>query len=205
MVWVDQIKAVKKVQDHYFKKAKKQGFPARSVYKLEEAQKKYRFLRPGQTVLDLGAYPGSWSKYASGIVGPKGMIVAVDIQKPGVTADNLCLLQKDVYDLKLSKLREISPYFDVVLSDMAPKTTGSKDVDHFRSIALAERALVLAGELLKPGGTFFCKVFQGEDLSSFRDKCRESFRSVRVVKPKSSRPESVELFLLCIDRKHHTG
>ncbi len=196
---------MKKVQDHYFKKAKKHGFPARSVYKLEEAQKKYGFLRPGQTVLDLGAYPGSWSKYAAGVAGPKGMVVAVDIQKPGVMADNICLLQRDVYDLKLSKLREISPYFDVVLSDMAPKTTGHKDVDHFRSVALAERALVLAGELLKPGGTFFCKVFQGEDFPSFRDKCRESFRSVRVVKPKSSRPESVELFLLCIDRKQHTG
>jgi 23S rRNA (uridine2552-2'-O)-methyltransferase len=192
---------VKKVQDHYFKKAKKQGFPARSVYKLEEAQKKYGFLGPGQTVLDLGAYPGSWSKYAAGVAGPKGLVVAVDIQKSGVKADNICVLQRDVYDLKASKLREISPYFDVILSDMAPKTTGRKDVDHFMSVALAERALVLAGELLKPGGTFFCKVFQGEDFPSFRDKCKESFRSVRVVKPKSSRPESVELFLLCIGRK----
>ncbi|HDH98615.1 MAG TPA: RlmE family RNA methyltransferase [Deltaproteobacteria bacterium] len=196
---------MKKVQDHYFKKAKKQGFPARSVYKLEEAQKKYRFLRPGQTVLDLGAYPGSWSKYAAGVAGPKGLVVAVDIQKPSVMADNICLLQRDVYDLKASKLREISPYFDVVLSDMAPKTTGRKDVDHFRSVALAERALVLAKELLKSGGTFFCKVFQGEDLPFFRDNCRKSFRSVRVVKPKSSRPESVELFLLCTDIKQHTG
>ena len=168
-------------------------------------QKKYLFLRIGQTILDLGAYPGSWLKYAAGITGPKGMVVAVDIQKPGVMADNLCLLQRDVYDLKLSELREISPYFDVVLSDMAPRTTGRKDVDHLRSIALAERALVLAGELLKPGGTFFCKVFQGEDLPFFREKCKERFRSVRVVKPKSSRPESVELFLLCIDRKQHAG
>ena len=192
---------MKKVQDHYFKKARKQGFPARSVYKLEEAQKKYRFLKSGQTVLDLGAYPGSWSKYAAGVAGPRGLVVAVDIQKPGVMADNACVLQRDVYDLKVSELREISPYFDVVLSDMAPKTTGRKDVDHLRSIALAERALVLATELLKPGGTFFCKVFQGEDFPSFRDNCRKSFRSVRVVKPKSSRPESVELFLLCMGRK----
>ncbi len=192
---------MKRVQDHYFKKARKQGFPARSVYKLEEAQKKYRFLKSGQTVLDLGAYPGSWSKYAAGVAGPRGLVVAVDIQKPGAMADNACVLQRDVYDLKVSELREISPYFDVVLSDMAPKTTGRKDVDHLRSIALAERALVLATELLKPGGTFFCKVFQGEDFPSFRDNCRKSFRSVRVVKPKSSRPESVELFLLCIGRK----
>jgi len=196
---------VKKVRDHYFKKARKQGFPARSVYKLEEAQKKYRFLKPGQAVLDLGACPGSWSKYAAGVAGPKGLVVAVDIQKLSVMADNIRVLQRDVYDLKLSELREISPYFAVVLSDMAPKTTGRKDVDHFRSVALAERALVLARELLKPGGTFFCKVFQGEDFPSFRNDCRESFRSVRVVKPKSSRPESVELFLLCTDKKQRTG
>ncbi|RKX60012.1 MAG: 50S rRNA methyltransferase [Thermodesulfobacteriota bacterium] len=196
---------MKKVRDHYFKKARKQGFPARSVYKLEEAQKKYRFLKPGQAVLDLGACPGSWSKYAAGVAGPKGLVVAVDIQKLSVMADNIRVLQRDVYDLKLSELREISPYFAVVLSDMAPKTTGRKDVDHFRSVALAERALVLARELLKPGGTFFCKVFQGEDFPSFRNDCRESFRSVRVVKPKSSRPESVELFLLCTDKKQRTG
>ena len=196
---------MKKVRDHYFKKARKQGFPARSVFKLEEAQKKYRFLKPGQAVLDLGACPGSWSKYAAGVAGPKGLVVAVDIQKLSVMADNIRVLQRDVYDLKLSELREISPYFAVVLSDMAPKTTGRKDVDHFRSVALAERALVLARELLKPGGTFFCKVFQGEDFPSFRNDCRESFRSVRVVKPKSSRPESVELFLLCTDKKQRTG
>jgi 23S rRNA (uridine2552-2'-O)-methyltransferase len=165
---------VKKVRNHYFKKARKQGFPARSVYKLEEAQNKYRFLKPGQTVLDLGAYPGSWSKYAARVAGPEGLVVAVDIQKPGVMPDNAYVLQRDVYDLKVSELREISPYFDVVLSDMAPKTIGRKDVDHFRSIALAERALVLARELLKPGST---------------------------IKPKSSRPESVELFLLCTGRK----
>ena len=133
---------MKKVRDHYFKKARKQGFPARSVYKLEEAQKKYRFLKPGQAVLDLGACPGSWSKYAAGVAGLKGLVVAVDIQKLSVMADNIHVLQRDVCDLKLSELREISPYFAVVLSDMAPKTTGRKDVDHFRSVALAERALV---------------------------------------------------------------
>jgi 23S rRNA (uridine2552-2'-O)-methyltransferase len=192
---------VKKVRDHYFKKAMKQGFPARSVFKLEEAQKKHGFLKSGQTVLDLGAYPGSWSKYTAVVAGPKGLVVAVDIQKLGIMANNVCVLQRDVYNLKVSELREISLYFDVVLSDMAPKTTGRKDVDHFRSIALAERALVLARELLKPGGSFFCKVFQGEDFPFFRDNCKEGFRSVRVIKPKSSRPESVELFLLCIDRK----
>lgn len=192
---------MKKVQDHYFKKAKEQGFPARSVYKLKEAQEKYGFLKPGQRVMDLGASPGSWSKYTSGVTGSKGLVVAVDIQKLDIIADNVRLLQNNVYDLKSASLKEFSPYFDVILSDMAPKTTGRKDVDHFRSIALAERALVLAGDLLKPGGTFFCKVFQGEDFPFFRDKCRKSFQSVRMIKPKSSRSESVETFLLCTGRK----
>jgi 23S rRNA (uridine2552-2'-O)-methyltransferase len=192
---------VKKVQDHYFKKAKKQGFPARSVYKLKEAQEKYGFLKPGQRVMDLGAFPGSWSKYTSRVTGSKGLVVAVDIQQLDIIADNICILQKNVYDLNFSSLKEISPYFDVVLSDMAPKTTGRKDVDHFRSIALAERALVLAEDLLKPGGTLFCKVFQGEDFPLFRGKCGKSFKSVRMIKPKSSRSESVETFLLCTLKK----
>ncbi|OPL12521.1 MAG: hypothetical protein AVO38_14940 [delta proteobacterium ML8_D] len=193
---------MKKVQDHYFKKAKEQGFPARSVYKLKEAQEKYGFLGQGQRVIDLGASPGSWSKYTSGLMGSKGLMVAVDVQKFDIIADNVRILQKNVYDLQSADLKEFSPYFDVILSDMAPKTTGRKDVDHFRSIALAERALVLAGDLLRPGGTFFCKVFQGEDFAFFRDKCRKVFQSVRIFKPKSSRSESVEIFLLCTGKKY---
>lgn len=188
---------MRKTQDYYFKKAKKEGFPARSVYKLEEAQKKYRFLGPGQTVLDLGAYPGSWTKYVASLIGPSGLVVAVDLQKLGGMADNVRVLQRDVYSPEILDIIKNFPLFDVVLSDMAPKTTGRKDVDHFRSIALAERALFLAQEFLKPSGIFFCKVFQGGDFPSFRDRCRSIFKSVRVIKPKSSRPESVEIFLLC--------
>ena len=188
---------MRKIRDYYLKKAKKEGFPARSVYKLEETQKKYRFLRPGQTVLDLGAYPGSWTKYVAGLVGPDGLVVAVDVRRLGGMADNVYTLQGDIYDLEPSDLMKISPLFDVVLSDMAPKTTGRRDVDHFRSVALAERALFFAQEILKPEGVFFCKVFQGGDFPCFQNKCRSSFKSVRIIKPKSSRPESVEIFLLC--------
>ena len=188
---------MRKTQDYYFKRAKKEGFPARSVYKLEEAQKKYGFLRPGQSVLDLGAYPGSWTKYVARLVGPDGLVMAIDVRRLRGVADNVYSLQGDIYDLEPSDLMKISPVFDVVLSDMAPKTTGRRDVDHFRSIALAERALSFAREVLRPGGIFFCKAFQGGDFPCFQDKCRSSFKSVRVIKPKSSRPESVEIFLLC--------
>ncbi len=188
---------MRKTQDYYFKKAKEEGFPARSVYKLKEAQEKYGFLRPGQTVLDLGAYPGSWTKYVARLVGPKGLVVAVDLQRLECVADNVSVLQGDVYDLEPSDLMKISLVFDVVLSDMAPKTTGRRDVDHFRSIGLAGRALSFTQEILRPGGTFFCKVFQGEDFPAFLARCRSIFKSVRVIKPRSSRPESVEVFMLC--------
>jgi 23S rRNA (uridine2552-2'-O)-methyltransferase len=188
---------LRKTQDYYFKKAKKQGFPARSVYKLEEAQKSHNFIKPGQAVLDLGAYPGSWTKYVARLVGPSGLVVAVDLERLRGVADNVCVLQGNVYDLGPPDFREISSLFDVVLSDMAPKTTGHRDVDHFRSIALSERALFFADELLRPGGTFFCKVFQGTDFPAFLARCRSIFESVRIIKPKSSRPESVEIFLLC--------
>ncbi|HID97730.1 MAG TPA: RlmE family RNA methyltransferase [Thermodesulfobacteriaceae bacterium] len=188
---------MKKVQDYYFKKAKKEGYPARSVYKLEETDRKYHLLRKGDTVLDLGAYPGSWTRYAARIAGPGGLVVAVDLRRVRDMGKNVKNLEANVLEIDPARLRRIRRHFDVVLSDMAPKTTGRRDVDHYRSVELAERALFLAEELLARRGTFFCKIFQGEDLPAFRDRCREQFDSVRMVKPKSSRPESVEVFLLC--------
>jgi 23S rRNA (uridine2552-2'-O)-methyltransferase len=188
---------VKEVQDFYFKKAKKEGFPARSVYKLKEAHEKYGFLAPGQRVIDLGASPGSWTRYAAQIIGEKGRIVAVDMSAMPNIPSNASFFRLDVFDIDISKFKEISPVFDVVLSDMAPKTSGVKDVDHLRSIALSEMAFYLAAELLDRGGVFFCKVFQGRDFPGFLDSCRLRFKSVKALKPKSSRSESVEMFVLC--------
>jgi 23S rRNA (uridine2552-2'-O)-methyltransferase len=194
---------MKKIQDHYFKKAKKEGYSARSVYKLQEAQTKYHFIRPGHTVLDLGAYPGSWTEYAAKVVGPDGLVVSVDIQRLGTKAANVVTLCADIFELSARELSELSQRFDVVLSDMAPKTTGRRDVDHLRSVDLADRARSLAMELLRKQGTFFCKVFQGEAFSRFLDDCRGGFRTVKVVKPLSSRSESVETFLLCLGSENH--
>ena len=188
---------MKKVQDHYFKRAKREGYPARSVYKLEEAQRKHRFLSRGKRVLDLGAFPGSWTRYASRTVGPEGLVVAVDIQELHAPGGNVVTVHGDAMEVSVDDLRRISSGYDVVLSDMAPRTTGRKDVDHLRSIALAERAFSLAIELLVPRGVFFCKVFQGEAFSDFLRMCKGHFTSAKVVKPKSSRSESVETFVLC--------
>ena len=189
---------MKKVQDHYFKKAKKEKYPARSVYKLEEAQKKFRILRRNDTVLDLGCYPGSWSKYAAGIVGGKGRVVGIDLQQCRIKSPSggaeIKLVQGDIFDPELPVLRETG--FNVVLSDMAPKTSGNRFMDHVQSVELARRALEIAGKVLRRNGHFYCKLFQGEDFSRFVEETRNLFSKVKVVKPRSSRSESREVFVL---------
>ncbi len=192
---------MRKEQDYYFKKAKKDNYPARSVYKLEEAQLKYRFLRAGQRVLDLGCHPGSWSLYAAETLGPAGTVVGVDlqptdiaVQKPHAEIHWLC------YDVAsdefIEYLRHRWPGFHVILSDMAPRTTGSGYADHQQSLWLARRVLQLATLLLHENGSLYCKVFQGEDFPDFLQECKPLFTTVKVVKPKSSRQESREVFVL---------
>lgn len=188
-------------QDYYFKKAKKDKYPARSVYKLEEAQLKHGFLKAGQRVLDLGCHPGSWSLYTAGILGEKGLVVAVDlqrtdiaVQKPHAEIHWLC------YDVTseefITDVKKQWPGFHVVLSDMAPRTTGSQYADHQQSLRLVRRVLELSALFLHENGTLYCKVFQGEDFPEFVQDCKPLFTSVKVVKPKSSRQESREVFVL---------
>ena len=189
---------MKKVQDHYFKKAKKDNYPARSVYKLEEAQKKFQILRRNDKVLDLGCHPGSWTKYAAGIIGGKGRVVGIDLQQCRIKGPpggaEIELIRGDIFDLQLAVLQEAE--FDVVLSDMAPKTSGNKFTDHVQSVELARRALEIANKVLRKNGHFYCKVFQGEDFPGFVEDTRQFFSKVKVVKPKSSRSESREVFVL---------
>ena len=189
---------MKKVQDHYFNKAKKDNYPARSVYKLEEAQKKFQILRRNDKVLDLGCHPGSWAKYAAGIVGGKGRVVGIDLQQCRIKSPpgggEIKLIRGDIFDSELTVLQEAE--FDVVLSDMAPKTSGNKFADHVQSVELARRALEIANKVLRKNGHFYCKVFQGEDFPGFVKDTRQFFSKVKVVKPKSSRQESREVFVL---------
>jgi 23S rRNA (uridine2552-2'-O)-methyltransferase len=192
---------MRKEQDYYFKKAKKDNYPARSVYKLEEAQKKYGFIRRGKRVLDLGCHPGSWSLYAASVLGPKGIVVGVDLQETSLASQKgdaeIFWLCYDVYDDELvGYLRKKWPGFHVLLSDMAPRTTGSQYADHQHSLRLARRVLALAAKLLHPGGTMYVKVFQGEDFPDFIRECKPFFKTLKVVKPASSRRESREVFVL---------
>lgn len=197
---------MRKVQDHYFKKAKKENYPARSVYKLEEAQKRFRFIKSGDTVLDLGCFPGSWSIYAARIAGPKGLVIGVDLQEGKkisiAGAAEIIWLRDDVMSENIvAAIRQISKSFSAVLSDMAPSTSGNKWVDQQQSLNLARRVLELAAVLLKNDGNFYVKVFEGEDFKEYVDSVRKNFKTVKIVKPKSSRSESREVFVLGLGYK----
>ena len=192
---------MKKVQDHYFKRAKKEGYPARSVYKLEEAQNKYHFLKKGSRILDLGSQPGSWTMYAARVVGPSGLVVGVDLQKgKGLSVGGGARIRQLVGDIMeeetMQLIRDESETYSAVVSDMAPRTTGNKWADQQQSLNLSRRALEMAVQLLQAGGSFYCKVFEGEDFKEFLTEVGRFFERAKVVKPKSSRPESREVFIL---------
>ncbi len=192
----------RRVNDYWTRKAKAENYPARSVYKLEEIDAKHGLLRPGQRVLDLGASPGSWSLYAAGKVGAGGCVVGLDL-KPleGVTKTNIDFMVADVYDISPESLTAAG-LFDAVLSDMAPATTGIKSTDQVRSEELARAALDMARRVLKGGGSFLVKIFQGPDVDQFFKEVKAEFREVKRLKPKSSRSISPEIFILGLGFKN---
>ena len=191
-------------RDHYFRKAKEQNFAARSVFKLEEIDQKFKFFKSGQTVLDLGASPGSWSQYASQKVGGSGRILGVDLSPVTVKLKNATFLQADLRDLNLEdvfKEHGFQPPFDIVMSDMAPKTTGIRGTDQARSLELCELALNIAIRFLKPKGNFTVKMFHSEDFGQFRDQMKKVFDRVEAIKPDSTRKISKEIFLVGLNKK----
>ena len=191
----------KRPQDHWGHRARKEGFAARSVYKLEEIDRRARILRPGARVLDLGAYPGSWTAYAAQRVGERGRVLGVDLQEfRGTLPPHAEIRTGDVLSLELEK--ELGPgSFDVVVSDMAPSTTGHRFTDQARSHRLFMRALEIARAVLVPGGHFVGKIFQGEDFELARAALRDAFEEVRIIKPPASRTESYETFLVGLRRR----
>ena len=193
---------MKKIKDHYFHKAKRDGYVARSAYKLEEIDKKNLILRTGNLVLDLGCCPGSWLQYASKKVGEKGQVLGVDLQPVKMSLPkNVKVLQADIFELTAKDLEMAGGLVDVILSDMAPKTTGMRDLDAQRSFALNQQVLQLSAELLAPNGTLLVKAFQGAQLEELRRNFSNIFTKIKLCKPKSSRSESVEIFLLGIAKK----
>ncbi len=186
-------------KDFFYKQAKKENFAARSVFKLQEIDQRFRILRPGQKILDLGAAPGSWSQYASKVVGPKGRVLGIDLQPIKITLTNAVFVTANMRGLDVGQVMAdhgIAPPFDLVLSDMAPKTIGVKITDQIRSFELCELALETAKRFLKPGGGFVAKLFHSEEFENYRGQLKEAFQKVEILKPKSTRKESKEIFLI---------
>ena len=186
-------------KDFYFHKAKQENFAARSVFKLEEIDRRFRILKPGNKVLDLGAAPGSWSQYVSKVVGKNGRVLGIDLQPIKITLPNALFLVEDMRSADLERIfsdHGIAPPFDLVLSDMAPKTSGIREQDQQRSLELCQLALETAERFLKPGGHFVCKLFHSNDFETFRAELRKRFERVDSLRPKSTRKESTEIFLI---------
>lgn len=191
-------------KDHYFKKAKDQNFAARSVFKLEEIDQKLKIIHSHNKILDLGASPGSWSQYCSKKIGPQGRILGVDLTEIQIKLPNAQFIQADLRDLNLEQVFQEHGYhdpFDVVLSDMAPKTTGIRLTDQARSFELCELALNVARQFLKKDGHFVCKLFHSDDFTILKNQIKKEFSRFEAVKPDSTRKISKEIFLVGIKKQ----
>jgi 23S rRNA (uridine2552-2'-O)-methyltransferase len=190
--------------DFYRSRARAEGYVARAIFKLKEVDEKYHLLQAGQRVLDLGCSPGSWLQYIATRIGPRGLVVGVDANVPAIeVGPPLYFVHGEVTSLDLKTITAISPVFDVVLSDMAPKTTGTRQVDQQRSLELAFLAWEWARMLLRNGGHFLVKVFEGPDTNALAGVLKTEFATCRPVKPAGSRPASREIYLLGLKRRGH--
>ena len=181
--------------------ARAKGYPARSVFKLQEIDRRMRILRPGQNVIDLGAAPGSWSLFASERVGPTGHVYAIDIKQIlQVFGDNVQVLEGDALSLESEVLARHAPY-DVVLSDMAPNTSGSKFQDQARSTELFLRVLEVALLHGKPGSHFVAKIFMSGDFKAAEMQVRAGYETVRTIRPEGTRQVSTEVFVIGMGKR----
>jgi len=189
-------------QDHYTRQAKKERFPARSVYKLQEVQKKYNIIKKGNNVLDLGCAPGSWLLYSANLTGSTGRVIGIDLVPVTVNIPpHVRVYTGDILLMDADFFKSLGTDFNVVISDMAPSTTGNKFLDSTRSFDLCLSALTIAQVTLCTGGSFVCKIFQGEDFKTFIDSVRSVFKNHKIFKPKSSRKASKEIYVIGFGKK----
>ncbi len=189
--------------DEYVKQAQALGYRSRAVFKLQELDDRDHFLKPGLVVVDLGAAPGGWSQYASKKIGKKGVIIALDLL-PIEPLEGVTFLQGDFREetqLEALMAALAGRPVDLILSDMAPNMSGNKIVDQSRGMYLAELALEMARDILKPGGTFVTKLFQGPDVDTYLASAKSLFGKVSFRKPKASRSRSPEVYLVATGKK----
>jgi 23S rRNA (uridine2552-2'-O)-methyltransferase len=193
-----------RARDPYYRLAKREGYRSRASYKLLQTSKKYRFIKRGDVVLDLGAAPGGWMQIARELVGKVGYVLGVDREKiEGLEWNNVASLIGDISLLEGFDLLQELPQkkADVVLSDLSPNISGIWELDHAKQIDLAEAALKIAITVLRRDGSLFIKVFHGALLKDFMEKVKSYFKFVRIVKPKASRKRSSEIYFLALGFK----
>lgn len=186
-------------KDFYFKKAKEKNFAARSVFKLEELDQRFKLFKPGFKVLDLGCAPGSWTQYATQKIGRAGICVGIDLQRVNLVIPNASFIHGDAFDgAVVAKAAADSGIesFDIVMSDMAPKTTGIRVQDQQRSLELCRNALQTSRTWLRKGGHFIVKFFQSEDFDRYLGEARPLFTKLELLRPKSTRKASYEIYIV---------
>ena len=191
--------------DHYTQRAKHEKRLARSVYKLEEIDRKYHLIKKGDKLLDLGCYPGSWSQYCLEKVGPGGEVIGFDLKKPEKLASpNFRFIEGDVLTINFTANgpMAITPRH-MILSDMAPKTTGIRISDASRSLELAQKALEVACVLLRYKGHFLCKLFENEEINHFKKQISNHFEQVFLIRPRAVRKGSREIYILGLAFKNN--
>ncbi len=191
-------------RDYYYKKAKQEMYRSRAAYKLFQAIRKYEFIKRGDVVIDLGAAPGGWIQAARKTVGTKGFVLGLDLKpiEPFTQQYVRTIICDMTEDDAIQQILELLPRkADVVISDASPSISGIWEVDHARQLDLAQKALHIASETLRPEGNLFVKVFQGDLLDDFVEKVKQQFRLVRVIKPHASRAKSSEMFVLATNFK----
>jgi len=185
-----------KREDFYKRRAREEKYPSRSVYKLKEIDAKYKLIKKGDLVLDLGCAPGSWLLYISKKVDEKGRVVGIDIGDLKIELpENAVFLKKDIMSLKAMDLIEAEKKYQVVVSDSAPATSGIDFVDAEGSLELCEKALEIAMEVLENGGNFLCKIFEGEGSEEFYKKVKQNFNFIKRFRPQATRKQSREIYI----------
>jgi 23S rRNA (uridine2552-2'-O)-methyltransferase len=185
--------------DKWSQRAAQEGYRARSVYKLMELDDRFRLVRPGMTVLDLGAAPGSWLQYVAAKIGPGGKAIGLDLQEIAPVAANVSLHVQDITDTNAVReilRKEQVSRIDLMLSDIAPSTSGIKDVDQWRSVELAQSVFGIAQELLRPGGICVVKIFRGADFDELLAQIKRDWKNVRIAQVAASRESSREVYLV---------
>ncbi|MBC8439088.1 MAG: RlmE family RNA methyltransferase [Deltaproteobacteria bacterium] len=188
--------------DHLTQRAKNENYPARSVYKLEEIQNKFQVLKKNDLVLDLGCAPGSWLLYAAKQVGNHGKIFGIDLKKIEIhLPENVVAIEDNILNLTNESFLDENTRFNAILSDMAPSTTGRKEVDALKSFELCNMALKVADNFLLQNGNFVCKIFQGNDFNEFQKNVKSKFKDSKIFKPDSCRKQSKEIYIIAKGKK----